>query len=266
MHLISQKGIQLPQVLAFTSKCAELCWFMCIQDPPLVMEYENLERKPVDQSKFNLYDRNGTITEFVVWPALLLHKTGPILAKGVVEPVETYKHPPGYNPPQINPIVPENRVRVRSTIVRGSRLVTVQDNTRIQPSKFQDRQHSSSLRVDTSRTSKSSGNVREPQGIIYYYEKATLLQQGRLSPAYHTQYLFSYHLSNIGEINAQQTPRPRVSNFDERVLIGRNRPSSVLPIILKNRTFQKQFMNHRELLLLIKQSCDVLSLTVYCKN
>ena len=201
---------------------------MCIQDPPLVMEYENLERKPVDQSKFNLYDRNGTITEFVVWPALLLHKTGPILAKGVVEPVETYKHPPGYNPPQINPIVPENRVRVRSTIVRGSRLVTVQDNTRIQPSKFQDRQHSSSLRVDTSRTSKSSGNVREPQGIIYYNEKATLLQQDRLSPAYQTQYPFSYHLSNIGEINAQQTPRPRVSNCDECVLIGRNRPSSVV--------------------------------------
>ena len=228
MHLISQKGIQLPQVLAFTSKCAELCWFMCIQDPPLVMEYEHLERKPVDRSKFNLYDRNGTITEFVVCPALLLHKNGPILAKGVVEPVETYKHPPGYNPPQINPIVPENRVRVRSTIVRGSRLVTVQDNTRIQPSKFQDRQHSSSLRVDTSRTSKSSGNVREPQGIIYYNEEATLLQQDRLSPAYHTQYPFSYNLNNIGEINAQQTPRPRVSNFDERVLIGRNRPSSVV--------------------------------------
>jgi hypothetical protein len=47
------------------------------------MEYDNLEGKPVDQSKFNLYDRNGTITEFVVWPALLLHKNDPILAKGV---------------------------------------------------------------------------------------------------------------------------------------------------------------------------------------
>jgi hypothetical protein len=200
---------------------------MCIQDPPLVVEYDNLEGKPVNRSKFNLYDRNGTITEFVVWPALLLHKNGPILAKGIVEPVETYKHPPGYNSPQINPIVPENRVRVKSTIVRGSRFVTVKDKTRMQPSKFQNIQRSSSVQVDTSRTSKSSGNVREPQGIIYYNEKATLLQQDSLSPAYQTQYPFSHHLSNIGEINAQQTLRRRVSNFDERVLIGRNRPSSV---------------------------------------
>ena len=252
-------------MLAFTSKCAELCWFMCIQDPPLVMEYDNLERKPVDRSKFNLYDRNGTITEFVVWPALLLHKNGPILAKGVVEPVETNKHPPGYNPPQINPMVPENRVRVRSTIVRGSRLVTVQDNTIIRSSRFPDKKHYSSLRAD--RTGKSSGNVKEPQkqGIIYYSEKANLLQLDRLFPGYHTQYPFSYNLSNTREINVQQTPRSRVSNFDERVLIGRNR-TSVVTHNFQNRTFQNQFMEHRELLLLIKQHCDVLSLTVYCKN
>jgi len=238
---------------------------MCIQDPPLVMEYDSLEGKPVDRSKFNLYDRNGTITEFVVWPALLLHKNGPILAKGVVEPVETYKHPPGYNPPQIDPIVPENRFGVRSTIVRSPSPAKVQDNTRIRSSRFPDKKHYSSLRTDW--TSKSSGNVREPQkqGIIYYYEKANLLQQDRLSPGYHTQYPFSYNLSNTKEINVQQTPRSRVSNFDERVLIGRNR-TSVVTHNSQNRTFQKQFMEHRELLLLIKQHCDVLSLTVYCKN
>jgi hypothetical protein len=212
---------------------------MCIQDPPLVMEYDNLEGKPVDQSKFNLYDRNGTITEFVVWPALLLHKNDPILAKGVVEPVETNKHPPGYIPPQINPIVPENRVRVKSTIVRGSRLVTVQDNTIIRSSRFPNRKHYSSLRAD--RTGKSSGNVREPQkqGIIYYSEKANLLQLDRLFPGYHTQYPFSYNLSNTREINVQQTPRSRVSNFDERVLIGRNRPSSVVTHNSQKSNFSK---------------------------
>jgi hypothetical protein len=52
-----------------------------------------------------------------------------------------------------------------------------------------------------------------------------LLQQDRLSPGYHTQYPFSYNLSNTKEINVQQTPW--VSNFDERVLIGRNRTSVV---------------------------------------
>lgn len=226
MHLISQKGIQLPQVLAFTSKCAELCWFMCIHDPPLVMEYEYVEGKPVDRSKFNLYDRNGTITEFVVWPALLLHKNGPILAKGVVQPVETCKYPHGYNPHQMNHMVPENKVRVRSTIVRSPSPDRVHDNLRIQSSRFPDKHHSSSLRVD--RTSKSSGNIREPQkqGIIYYNEKANLLQQDRLSLGYQTQYPFSYNLSNTKEINVKQTPRQR--NFEKHVLIGRNRTSAVV--------------------------------------
>ena len=54
-----------------------------------------------------------------------------------------------------------------------------------------------------------------------------MLQQDRLSPGYHTQYPFSYNLSNTREINVQQTPRSRVSNFDERILIGRNRTSVV---------------------------------------
>jgi len=199
---------------------------MCIQDPPLVMEYENLEGKPVDRSKFNLYARNATITEFVVWPALLLHKNGPILAKGVVKPVKSRKHPPRYDPPQINPMVPENRYRVSmSTTVRSPSPAKVKDNTIIQSSRFQDNKHSFSLRAD--RTSKSSGNVREPQGIIYYNGNANVSQQDRISPGYHTQYPFSDNLSNTKEINAQQTPRSRVSNFDEHVVIGRNRTSVV---------------------------------------
>jgi hypothetical protein len=83
-----------------------------------------------------------------VWPALLLHKNGPILAKGVVEPVETNKHPPGYNPPQIDPIVPENIFGVRSTIVRSPSPVKVQDNTIIRSSGFPYKKHYSSLRAD----------------------------------------------------------------------------------------------------------------------
>lgn len=199
---------------------------MCIQDPPLAMEYENFEGKPVDRSKFNLYDRNGTITEFVVWPALLLHKNGPILTKGVVQPVETNKHPPGYSPPQINPIF--RAKRGRAAIVRRPRLVAVRDNTRIQSSRFPDNQYYSCLQVD--RTSKSSGNVREPQkqGIMYYNEKANLLQQDRLSLDYQAQYPFSYNLSNTKEINVQLTPRSCVSYFEEPVSIRRNRTSSLV--------------------------------------
>lgn len=58
---------------------------MYISDPQLVIEYENVEGKVMDTNKFNKYDRTGTIIEFVVWPVLLLHKNGPVLAKGTVQ-------------------------------------------------------------------------------------------------------------------------------------------------------------------------------------
>jgi hypothetical protein len=75
----------MPGEIKFIRKCSELFWFMYISDPQLVIEYENVEGKVMDTNKFNKYDRTGTIIEFVVWPVLLLHKNGPVLAKGTVQ-------------------------------------------------------------------------------------------------------------------------------------------------------------------------------------
>lgn len=75
----------MPGEIKFLRKCSELFWFMYISDPQLVIEYENVEGKVMDTNKFNKYDRTGTIIEFVVWPVLLLHKNGPVLAKGTVQ-------------------------------------------------------------------------------------------------------------------------------------------------------------------------------------
>lgn len=71
--------------IKFLRKCSELFWFMYISDPQLVIECENLEGNVMDTNKFNNYDRAGTVIEFVVWPVLLLHKNGPVLAKGIVQ-------------------------------------------------------------------------------------------------------------------------------------------------------------------------------------
>lgn len=71
--------------IKFLRKCSELFWFMYISDPQLVIECENLEGKVMDTNKFHKYDRTGTIIEFVVWPVLLLHQNGPVLAKGTVQ-------------------------------------------------------------------------------------------------------------------------------------------------------------------------------------
>ncbi|CAC5390538.1 unnamed protein product [Mytilus coruscus] len=69
----------------FVRKCSELCWYMISADPPMVIEYEKFENKLMDSNKFNKYNRTGTTVEYVVWPVLLLHKDGPVLAKGSVQ-------------------------------------------------------------------------------------------------------------------------------------------------------------------------------------
>ncbi|XP_052077707.1 uncharacterized protein LOC127715637 isoform X3 [Mytilus californianus] len=69
----------------FVRKCSELCWYMISSDPPMAIEYENFKNKSMDSNKFNKYNRTGTIVEYVVWPVLLLHIDGPVLAKGTVQ-------------------------------------------------------------------------------------------------------------------------------------------------------------------------------------
>ncbi|XP_053382818.1 putative leucine-rich repeat-containing protein DDB_G0290503 isoform X2 [Mercenaria mercenaria] len=73
-------------VSSFTTECLEVCWYMVIQDPPIVFAPE-----PGKGSNLNTddllkpYARSGTHVDYVVWPALLLHEGGPVLAKGVAQ-------------------------------------------------------------------------------------------------------------------------------------------------------------------------------------
>ncbi|CAC5390528.1 unnamed protein product [Mytilus coruscus] len=69
----------------FIMKCSELCWHVLSSNPPMEIEYDNFGDQPVDSNKFNKYNRSGVTVEYVVWPALLLHKDGPVLAKGTVQ-------------------------------------------------------------------------------------------------------------------------------------------------------------------------------------
>lgn len=71
--------------ILFVEKCCELCWYMCITEPPMVIEYRNFENTPMDTNIFNQYNRTGSVVEYVVWPALLLHENGPVLSKGTAQ-------------------------------------------------------------------------------------------------------------------------------------------------------------------------------------
>jgi hypothetical protein len=44
-----------------------------------------MEGQPIDHNLFSFYTKKGSVVEFVIWPALILHKNGPILSKGVVQ-------------------------------------------------------------------------------------------------------------------------------------------------------------------------------------
>ncbi|XP_060571873.1 uncharacterized protein LOC132730042 [Ruditapes philippinarum] len=69
----------------FTKECIELCWLMAIQDPPIVFADELRRGCNFDTNLLKPYTTSGTFVDYIVWPALLLYKNGPVLVKGVAQ-------------------------------------------------------------------------------------------------------------------------------------------------------------------------------------
>lgn len=72
----------------YVDRCVELCWRMHIQDPPMILDFSS-SSEIVDKAMFRLFTRSGEYVDFVVWPALLLHENGPLVQKGVVQPLKS---------------------------------------------------------------------------------------------------------------------------------------------------------------------------------
>ena len=60
---------------------------MQIQDPPVFIEWEFPKETKIDTNILRSYTKAGEIVDFIVWPVLYLHKDGPVLNKGVVQPI-----------------------------------------------------------------------------------------------------------------------------------------------------------------------------------
>lgn len=60
---------------------------MCQHDPQVHIEFPDNKEDEVmfNSSLFKAYTKNGKYLDFVVWPALYLHKNGPMLSKGVAQ-------------------------------------------------------------------------------------------------------------------------------------------------------------------------------------
>eukprot|EP00105_Crassostrea_gigas_P026849 XP_011447942.1 PREDICTED: uncharacterized protein LOC105342656 [Crassostrea gigas] len=82
----SFKGLYKTTIPVFTVKCLELCWLMNMHNPPVALGLPLAKDSKFDGTFYKEYTRTGTTVDFVVWLPLLLHKNGPLLQKGVLQP------------------------------------------------------------------------------------------------------------------------------------------------------------------------------------
>ncbi|XP_060606043.1 uncharacterized protein LOC132758386 [Ruditapes philippinarum] len=78
----------------FLEACFKLCWLMAVQDPPLAFSPSIRRGDVFDTELFRIYIKKGTRVAYVVWPALLLHKEGEVICKGVAEGMPNLFHQP----------------------------------------------------------------------------------------------------------------------------------------------------------------------------
>ena len=74
----------LPHVLEYANKCVEITWLMSVQDPPVILDNMK-DHHGFHTEMYKAFTKHGRNVDFYVWPALLLHEGGPLLAKGVAQ-------------------------------------------------------------------------------------------------------------------------------------------------------------------------------------
>lgn len=77
--------MQILMESTFFEKCVYLCWCMAIQDPVMYLDDDPIPCTPIDKNTYKEFVKSGDSVAYVVWPALFLHKGGPLLYKGVVQ-------------------------------------------------------------------------------------------------------------------------------------------------------------------------------------
>lgn len=71
----------------FLMKCVHICWLMVGQDPPVYLRFSDKCKDKFNKDIYREYTTNGEVLDFVVWPAIFLHENGPLLKKGVAQPI-----------------------------------------------------------------------------------------------------------------------------------------------------------------------------------
>ncbi|XP_053400219.1 uncharacterized protein LOC128557204 [Mercenaria mercenaria] len=72
----------------FIRKCILLGWMMVVQSPPMTLA-ECRTGEQLKKEAYKEYTKSGSVIDYVVWPALLLHQGGPVVGKGVAQAKKT---------------------------------------------------------------------------------------------------------------------------------------------------------------------------------
>lgn len=83
----SQVFKKVSEVEAFSSyvqECGQVCWDLCVQTPPMLIDYNETEFNFDMHTRFYESDMNSSVILLYHWPTLLQTTTGPI-SRGIVQ-------------------------------------------------------------------------------------------------------------------------------------------------------------------------------------
>ncbi|VDI41418.1 Hypothetical predicted protein [Mytilus galloprovincialis] len=69
----------------FFEKCITLSWLMAVQDPEMYLDEDVKQGTNFDKDHYREYTKSGPLFLCSIWPALYLHKNGPLMIKGVAQ-------------------------------------------------------------------------------------------------------------------------------------------------------------------------------------
>ncbi|XP_071127149.1 uncharacterized protein [Mytilus edulis] len=80
------KGDQISkELVSYVEQCVDLIWYMCIQQPPMEIRWA-VKGEKFNKEQFRFSGRKGKKYRMTVWPAVFLHKEGPLVAPGYAVP------------------------------------------------------------------------------------------------------------------------------------------------------------------------------------
>ncbi|XP_052077540.1 uncharacterized protein LOC127715520 isoform X2 [Mytilus californianus] len=73
------------ELISYVEQCVDLIWYMCIQQPPMEIRWA-VKGEKFNKEQFRFSGRKGKKYRMTVWPAVFLHKEGPLVAPGYAVP------------------------------------------------------------------------------------------------------------------------------------------------------------------------------------